>query len=411
MIILSVKFNKIWFLLTFIALLFSSLYLYYTLSPNTVSPDVYKFFSHYTVEKSIPYHKESRIINITSFLVQLIFLLWFVFGGFALRLSKTCERLSGGNYYVGIFMFFIVLWAILKVLSLPFSLYSFKLQVKWGFSVQTLQSWWMDYIKSSAIDTILSGIGIILLFFAINKWHRTWWILASIFLTAMLFLQNFIWPSFIAPMFNKFTPVTDPTILNMVNDISKNAGIKIDRVEEMDASRRTTLANAYFYGFGSTSRIVLYDTLLKKYPQDEIKAVIAHEAAHWKENHVLKSILIGSLGIFIMLFIFDILLKTSVTQTRSSKFGHFVISLLYLFVLLINFDTNPIQNYISRQMERQADLLSVQYLNDKDIVIKLQVDLAEKSLSDIEPPKFIEWFSYTHPSTINRIRAIEKSKL
>lgn len=404
------KFNKIWLLLTFAALLFSLLYIYYTLIPNNVSSDVYKFFSHYTVEKSIPYHKANRIISITSFLVQLLFLLWFVFGGFSLWLSKACENLSGRNYYLGIFIFFIVMWAILKALSLPFSLYSFSLQVKWGFSIQTLQSWWIDYIKNSVIDIVLSGIGIILLFFALNKWNRTWWISASVFLTAMLFLQNFIWPSFIAPMFNKFTPVTDPVILNMVNDISKNAGIKIDRIEEMDASRRTTLANAYFYGFGSTSKIVLYDTLLNKYPPDEIKAVIAHEAAHWKENHVLKSILIGSAGIFIMFFIFDVLLKSSVTQTHGSKHGPFVISLLYLFMLLISFDSNPIQNYISRQMERQADLLSVQYLHDKDAVIKLQVDLSEKSLSDVEPPKFIEWFSYTHPSAINRIRAVEKSK-
>ncbi|MGJ7043859.1 Zn-dependent protease with chaperone function [Thermoanaerobacterium thermosulfurigenes] len=277
--------------------------------------------------------------------------------------------------------------------------------------MQTIQSWWLDYIKNSLIDIVLSSVGIVLLFFAINKFQKTWWVYASIFLTAMLFLQNFIWPSFIAPMFNKFTPITDPTILSMVNDISKNAGIKIDRVEEMDASKRTTLANAYFYGFGSTSKIVLYDTLLKKYPQDEIKAVIAHEAAHWKENHVLKSIIIGSFGIFIIFFIFNILLKTSIIKAQSLRYSPYIISVFYLFMLLVNFDTNPIQNFVSRQMERQADLLSAQYLHDKNAVIKLQVDLAEKSLSDVEPPKFIEWFSYTHPSAMNRIRAVEKSKI
>ncbi|MDE4542029.1 MULTISPECIES: M48 family metallopeptidase [unclassified Thermoanaerobacterium] len=406
-----VKFNKIWFLLTFVALLFSSLYIYYTLTPNIVSQDVYKFFSHYTVEKSIPYHKENRLLYISSFLVQLIFLLWFVFGGLSIKLSKICERISGKHYYLSVFIFFLLLWIILKLLSLPFSFYSYRLQVKWGFSVQTIQSWWLDYIKNSLIDIVLSSVGIVLLFFAINKFQKTWWVYASIFLTAMLFLQNFIWPSFIAPMFNKFTPITDPAILSMVNDISKNAGIKIDRVEEMDASKRTTLANAYFYGFGNTSKIVLYDTLLKKYPQDEIKAVIAHEAAHWKENHVLKSIIIGSFGIFIIFFIFNILLKTSIIKAQSLRYSPYIISVFYLFMLLVNFDTNPIQNFISRQMERQADLLSVQYLHDKNAVIKLQVDLAEKSLSDVEPPKFIEWFSYTHPSAMNRIRAVEKSKI
>ncbi|MGB9780764.1 M48 family metallopeptidase [Caldanaerobacter sp.] len=405
-----VKFNKLWLLLILIAGIFSFLYLYYTLFPGNIPHDVYKYFSPAEITKAQRYHKIIRLIYISSFITKALFLIWFTFGTGAFLLLKYTEKISYGKYYLNVFLYFVALWLILRLVSLPFNLISHFVQVEWGFSVQTMSSWWSDYFKSAILDFVFSSIGVLLFFISLNKWPSTWWIAAFFFLTIVMFAQIYIYPNFIAPMFNKFTPIKDPKIVNMVQEISRNAGIKIDKIQEMDASRRTTLANAYFYGFGSTSKIVLYDTLLKNYPDDEIKAVIAHEAGHWKENHVLKSLLIGTIGLFIGLYLLNIFIHSSITIHPNIKITPTVLSVIYLFILLINFDTNPIQNYISRQMEKQADLLSVEFLHSKEPAIKLQIDLAKRSLSDVSPPPFIEWFSYSHPSTMHRIELIEKAK-
>lgn len=406
-----IKFNKLWLLLILIASIFSILYLYYTLFPGNVPSEVYKYFSNAEIYKAQKYHKINRLIYISSFIIKTSFLIYFIFGKTSIQIFRYIEKYSINNYLINVLLYFIILWIILRLISLPFSLISHFVQVNWGFSVQSMSSWWRDYFISGAIDFIFSSIGVILLFIAINKWHNTWWILATVFLTIIMFAQIYIYPNFIAPLFNKFTTIKDEKIINMVEDISKSAGIKIDKIQEMDASKRTTLANAYFYGFGNTSKIVLYDTLLNKYPENEIRAVIAHEAGHWKENHVLKSLLIGIIGLFLGLYFLNVLIHESFIIEYGKKITPIILPAVYLFILLINFDTNPIQNYISRQMEKQADLLSVQFLHSKEPAISLQIDLAKKSLSDVYPPPFIEWFSYSHPSTMHRIELIEKAKL
>lgn len=406
-----IKFNKLWLILVVIATIFCFLYFYYTLFPGNIPHEVYKYFSASEISKAQKYHKINRLIYISSFFIKAAFLLWFVFRNNAVKLSNYTEQLSSGKFYVNVFLYFLVLWVILRLISLPFSLLSHYVQVEWGFSIQTMASWWSDYFKSMTLDFVFSSIGVLLLFVALNKWPNNWWTIAAVFLTIIMFVQIYLYPSFIAPLFNKFTPIKDQKIINMVKEISINAGIKIDKIQEMDASKRTTLANAYFYGFGKTSRIVLYDTLLKNYPEDEIKAVIAHEAGHWKENHVLKSMLISIVGLVIGLYFLNILIHSSLSLPYGKKMTPAVLAIIYLFILLINFDTSPIQNYISRQMEKQADLLSVEYLRDKKPAINLQIDLAKKSLLDVSPPPFIEWFSYSHPSTMHRIELIEKTNV
>lgn len=113
-----------------------------------------------------------------------------------------------------------------------------------------------------------------------KQWPKTWWMVGAAVFSGWLVIQTLLWPVVISPLFNHFTEVRDPQIISMVNDLAQNAGLRIDKILVMDASRRTNKANAYFTGVGTTQRIVLYDTLLKDYDQNEIQAVIAHEMAH-----------------------------------------------------------------------------------------------------------------------------------
>jgi STE24 endopeptidase len=172
----------------------------------------------------------------------------------------------------------------------------------------------------------------------------------------------------------------------------------------MDASRRTTRANAYFAGVGQTRRIVLYDTLLADYPPDEVKAVVAHEMAHWRLGHITRGLTWGILGNIVLWGVLFLTLK--VTLLPSLRYPPHTWAVILLFFLLVSFAGNPVQNYFSRVMEKEADRAAVELTGDPAGAVNLQVDLAARNLSDVAPAPFVEWFSYSHPPAIKRINAI-----
>jgi len=204
-------------------------------------------------------------------------------------------------------------------------------------------------------------------------------------------------------MFNKFEPIVDTQLITMIDELAEKAGLPIDKMLVMDASTKTTKANAYFTGVGETKRIVLYDNLIRQYSLAEIKAVIAHEMAHWQKGHILRGLLLGSLGSFIVWGGAHLLLRREILRSRIKPL---VWVTLLLYITLINFVSLPLQNAVSRQMEIEADQTAVILTEDPESAVKLQMGLALKNRSDLSPPAFIEWFSYTHPSVLNRIEKI-----
>ncbi|WP_203227556.1 M48 family metallopeptidase [Calorimonas adulescens] len=405
---MAFSFNRFWYIMIGITVVFLGLYLWFTTFPGRPAGDAYRYFTEGDIVSARAYASASRMVSAINFSVELSFLIWFTMGTAGRYLSDWCEKVAG-RYTLSILLYFFILWVILRIINLPFSLYSgYFLQKQWGFSTQTLMSWWMDYIKSAALDLVLSATGVILLFFAVNRWPGTWHITAWAFISLWLVVQTFLWPILVEPLFNKFEAAKDPQIIAMVKELADKAGIPVNQVLIMDASRRTTKANAYFTGIGRIKRIVLYDTLLKDYPEDEVRAVIAHEMGHWRQGHIVKGLLESSLGILIMLLILHTFMKIDIHFNGS--YPPYLWAYLTLFFVLASYIANPIYNYESRRMETEADRISVMLTEDPNSVIKLQVDLAKRNLSDMSPPLFIEWFAYTHPSTMHRIEMVEKIK-
>jgi len=331
-----------------------------------------------------------------------------VFGGRAEALSRWAQRFTGGGYWGGILLFFLILWILLQVVELPFTLYSsYFFQHKWGFSTQTIGAWWMDYLKGAGLDLVLSGIGAVLFFWLLGRWPRAWWLVAAALLSLWLIIQSFLWPVVVSPLFNRFVPAKDPAILSMVQELSRKAALPVDQVLVMDASQRTTKANAYFAGLGKTKRIVLYDTLLANYPLDEVKAVVAHEMAHWRQGHIVKGLTLGILGNFVLWGLLFLLLRSTVPPFM--RYPPYIWSVVLLFFLMVSFAGSPLQNIVSRSMEKEADRVSVMLTGDVPAAVRLQVDLATKNLADVSPPPFIEWFSYSHPPALTRIHLIQQS--
>ncbi len=383
------------------------LYLWFTLFPGQVLPDALKYFSAEQVDQGRKYSRAQQLLFISSFLVQTIFLLWMVFGGRAAALSRWCQKLSGGNYLGSILLFFLALWILLRFINLPFTLYgSYFLQHHWGFSTQNMGAWWIDYLKSAGLDLILSAIGVVLLFWSMNRWSSTWWLACAAFISVWMIVQSFLWPVVVSPLFNRFVPVDNPEISAIVHELSQKAQIPVEQVLVMDASRRTTKANAYFTGLGHTKRIVLYDTLLNNYPTDAVKAAVAHEMAHWRQGHIIKGLTLSIIGSFVIWGLLFILLR--LTLPTPMPYPPHTWAIILLFFLLISFASSPLQNSFSRNMEEEADRVAVKLTGDAPAAIRLQIVLSTKNLSDLSPPTFIQWFSYSHPPALTRINLIQQ---
>lgn len=397
--------NNKWVVLLILTGALALLYLWFTLFPGGIRPEALTYFQEEQIIQGKSYLFAHRLAYIISFALQIAVLGWLVFSGKAEALSAQLSRWTGGGTWVGRLLFFIILWLFLKLLSLPFSFFTgYWWEQQWGFLTQPLSSWWRDYGLSAVIDFVLSLGAVAFLFEAMDRWPRGWWFAGAAFTAFWVFVQTFLWPVLIAPLFNDFTPARDPEVLRMVEDLSAQAGVEVGDVLIMDASRRTTAANAYFTGLGKTKRIVLYDTLLRDYSPAEIKAVVAHEMAHWKHGHILKGIMTGILASFFLWFLLYFFLE-GVCGLKGFYPPH-TLAWLMLFLFLMTFLSSPVGSYLSRQMELEADRTAVMLTGDVDGAVALQVNLAKKNLADASPPAFIEWFSYSHPSAVVRIRSI-----
>lgn len=399
--------NTLWIFLIALALLFSSVYLWFTLFPGPVNSEALSLFKAEHIQSGRAYSLGPRLTYILGFLLQVAFLIWLIRSGRAWQLSSICEQWARGKEGLGIFAFFFVIWTSLNLISLPLSFFNgFYWQHLWGFSTQSMGSWWLDFLKEAGLDLMMSGVGVLLLFGAFRIWPRTWWIMGALFFSAWLIIQSVLWPIVIAPLFNRFEPVQNLEVTSMVHELAEKAGLEIDEILVMDASKRTTKANAYFAGLGHTKRIVLYDNLLNQYSLEEVKAVIAHEMAHWQKGHIVKGILLGILGSFIVWGGAYLVLRSGI---KGNHYPPMAWCVFLLFIVLATFVSSPIQNSISRQMEIEADQTSVLLTGDTTAAKSLQMNLALRNRSDLSPPPFIEWFSYTHPSALTRIEKIDEA--
>ena len=397
--------NYQWLVLIVLVGALSLFYLGSALYPGPINPAALEYFSIEQAQSARAYSFMPRVLFITSFMLQATALAWLVFSRQGAAIAQWLEVKSRGHYWKGIWVYFFLLWSFLRLLRLPFTLFgSYYWQQAWGFSTQSLTSWWLDYSKSSALDLCLSIFGVLLFFLILKHWPKLWWVIGATLFALWLVLQNFLWPVIVSPMFNHFEPVKDPAVINMVNDLANKAGIQVDEVLEMDASRRTTMSNAYFMGLGKTKQIVMYDNLLKNYPLDEVRAVVAHEMGHWQKGHIIQGLALGIIGNFLVWGLLAVFLRGRTpksVQHRPQLWAD-----LQLFLLLILMVTNPLQSYISREMEKQADQMSLALTENPASEVRLQIDLATKNLSDVSPPDFIVWFGYSHPSVLSRIKAM-----
>lgn len=324
-----------------------------------------------------------------------------------------------GNSFCAFFLFMILTAVPSFVLDIPFSLYNeFVLEKKFGFSNMTLKLWIADTLKSMIIGLVLMALLTFIAAIVFVKFAGSWWIILAAILIAFTFIMQVVYPKFIAPLFNKFSPLEDGEAKDKIMAILEKVGFKNGGLFVMDASKRSGHSNAYFSGFGKTKRIVLYDTLLKSLTPDELAAVLGHELGHFKLHHITKRLFIMIPMEFVVTFLlyklahlvnlynafgFNNITAQNVAEVQF--IGIFLASMLWGAVSEI---VTPVSNIFSRKQEYQADAFGADACGSPEPLINGLIKLNSENLSELIPPKLYVFWNYSHPTLVERIEKLRE---
>jgi len=335
-----------------------------------------------------------------------ITLLLIVLGsGFSLFLEALLKNINlSGGLLIGVF--FLAISILYYLLNLPLNFYSsYILEHKFNLSKQKAKDWWLDQLKSGVLGYIISLILVLAFYWILNKFNNWWWFAISIFWIFFSVILAKLTPVLIIPLFFKYKKLDDELLRQKIILLAQKMQIKLMDVFQIDLSKKTLKANAAFIGSGRTRRVILADTLKDKYSYDEIEVILAHEFAHYRLKHIMKLILVNSL---VTLGLFFVIFKTSgycLTIFKLSFLSQVAsLPLVFLYFILFGIIMQPLEAYISRRFERQADNLALKTTQNKEAFISLMDKLAEQNLSDKTPHPLIKFFFFDHPPIDERIK-------
>ncbi|MDB2447312.1 M48 family metallopeptidase [bacterium] len=359
---------------------------------------------NYTEDK-FKFGRFAGFVQLSGFLA----FLWF--GGFGYvesYASLLAPSVGGGPIITGL-VFFALLGLISTITSLPFEYYSvFVTEEKHGFNKQTKKIFFVDKLKGLLIGVVLGGVLLGGLLWVMERLGDNWWIWAWLFLSSFSIIMAWAYPTFISPLFNKFTPLEDGELKDGVFALAKKINFKTSGIHLMDASIRSSHGNAYFTGLFGEKRIVLFDTLVKKMSPKEVVAVLAHELGHFKLNHVRWMLIRGLSFTGVFLYLLSLLLDN---ESMYASFGFSGVSNYAALVVfpswfgLVEFVIGPISSFLSRKNEFAADNFAREHADSKDLVSALLNLRQSNHAMPISHPLYSSFY-YSHPPLSERIDAL-----
>ncbi len=351
--------------------------------------------------KAADYKIASQRLEIVSSLVEyLAFIFWIGFGLKWLDSIITIDDVALKS------VVFILLFGVIGfIFSLPFDLYkTFVLDKKFGFSNMDIKLYITDTLKSSLMFIIFGG-GITWLISKIIINIENWWLWGFVLIFAVMVVINVIYPTLIAPIFNKFTILKDEELKESIEKLLSSVGLKTDGVFTIDASKRDNRLNAYFGGLGKSKRVVLFDTLIEKLTKNELLAVLGHELGHFKHKDIIKNIaMIGSL-LFIMFFIFGNLPQSLFDAVGIEKTPYSIIAMFLIFSPILSLFFMPLFGMVSRSNEYHADEFGAECESKEELASALQKLANENKSFPKSHPLFI-FFYHSHPPLVERLKRL-----
>jgi Zn-dependent protease with chaperone function len=315
-------------------------------------------------------------------------------------LARRLRDIGRGNT----FLTFALLSIVVGIFEYPLTLYAgYIVPHEFDLSDQSFASWTLDLLKGLGLEIVVTGIiatGALLIIRRVRRWWIALWV-ASIPLMVFLVV---IAPVVFDPVFNKFEPLKDPVLRKELLDEAARAGISGSRVFQVDKSKQTKTMNAYVTGIGPTTRIVIWDTLLAKMSREEIVAVMGHEMGHYVLNHIWWGLAEGVVISFIVCFFVQFVYERGLSRWGiTRKDDPAALPWILLIATIFGFLLSPLVNGLSRRVEHEADVfgLELTHLNEADAIAN--VKLSEDSKFAPNPPRFIEFWLYSHPPVEDRI--------
>jgi len=292
----------------------------------------------------------------------------------------------------------------LTLATLPLAAVSRQRAIDVGLSTRSWIGWAQDVLLDAAIGAALAAIGGAVLVLVLRRFGRAWWAPGAAAVVAFAVVLTYLTPVVIEPLFNRFTPLPAGTTRTEVLDLAGRAGVQVGQVYVVDASKRTTGANAYVAGLGATKRVVLYDTLLRDFPPGQVRLVVAHELGHVHHSDVPRGLLwVAIVAPFGMLAVARLAERIGPDDWRARPAT--AVPAVALALALVVTATTTISNQLSRRVEARADFFSLQLTRDPKTLIAFQQRIARANVSNPDPPGWASFLLGTHPPTLERIGA------
>ena len=383
---------------------------------NEVPPAFRGIIDEATYRRSIDYTlAKSRFGDIANLfdaglLIALLFsgVLPWAFERFSVSLGTSILAMAGFLFVTGI---------ALSIPGLPFAWYAqFKLEERFGFNTTTTRTWVLDRVKGFLLAGLL-GYPLLALVLKLVEWTGTnWWLWSAAVVIAFQLLLLLIAPVIIMPLFNKFTPLPEGALRERLFALAQRTNFPTRSIEVMDGSKRSRHSNAFFTGFGRFRKIILFDTLFAQLTEPEVESVLAHEIGHYKKRHVLKLLGVSIAGVLVA-FAAITWLAGQRWFYRAFGFEHqagfaaaSVVPAMLLFALLagtISFWLSPFIHIWSRRFEYEADAFAHAAMGEAQSLIRALRKLSEKNLSNLTPHPLYSRFYYSHPTLLERERALQ----
>lgn len=364
-------------------------------------------------DKSTRYHRLRRKADLAGTAVAGVVLLVLAVSGLAVRLRELLYAVTGfvlpaplQDAAVVVLMTVAIL-TLLQAVAFPFTWYQgFELERRYGLSTQSGAHWLADQVKAAGLGGMLAVLGVSIVFFTLRNWPSIWWLLsASVFVVAMIGIARLA-PVLLLPLFYKFRPLDRPPLVERLMALTARARTEVVGVFEWVLSGHTRKANAALAGLGQTRRILLSDTLLSDYSDDEIEVVLAHELAHHVHRDLWRGLAVQALVLVGGFYVADLVLNVpAVASAYRGIADPAAIPVLMLAGGAWSLAVLPILNGLSRAQERAADRYAIETTRNPEAFVSAMRRLSQQNMAEERPSPMVRWLFYSHPPIRERIEA------
>jgi len=358
------------------------------------------------------YNRIHRWLGLADTVIGFALLVVLLVTGWTGRLRDWAYLGASQHYFLAIFLYVLMFSVLAKVLGAPFELVGFRLEHQYHLSNQKFRGWLWDECKGWLLSLTLMTIMVEIVYSIIRVAPQRWWIIAWAVFIGLFLLMAQLAPVVLMPIFYKFEPLNNEGLRDRLTKLGERAGTRVRGVYEWKLSEKSNKANAALTGLGATRRIILADTLLQNYSDDEIEAILAHELGHHVRRHILKGILTQVAITFFGFWLINVVLRVVLAKEwfpaldpRLYDFAN--LPLIVLIATVLGFLLMPALNAISRHHERQADRYAWENTPAIEPFITSMQKLADQNLAERQPARWIEFLFHSHPSISKRVAAAQ----